>query len=56
MKILKKLDDIINHIIRPTVVVIGLGVAFLLVTGIVARSVVGKPIFGLEEVMLLAIT
>lgn len=52
---LKKIDDAINRIIRPIVVVIGLGVALLLVVGIVARSVVGAPIFGLEEIMLLAI-
>lgn len=52
---LKKIDEAINRIIRPLVVVIGLGVAFLLVVGIVARSVMGSPVFGLEEIMLLAI-
>lgn len=52
---LEKLDTLIYRIIRPVVVVIGLGVALLLVVGIVARSILGTPIFGLEEIMLLAI-
>ncbi|MFD1796420.1 TRAP transporter small permease [Paracoccus aurantiacus] len=55
MDILKKLDILIYQIIRPVVVVIGLGVALLLVIGIVSRSVLGTPVFGLEEIMLLAI-
>lgn len=52
---LKKLDLLISRIIQPVVVVIGLGVALLLFVGIVARSLLGSPIFGLEEIMLLAI-
>ncbi|KGJ06666.1 TRAP-type C4-dicarboxylate transport system, small permease component [Paracoccus halophilus] len=52
---LKKIDAAIDRVIRPVVVVIGLGVAFLLVVGIVARSALGAPVFGLEEIMLLAI-
>ncbi|TXB70367.1 TRAP transporter small permease [Paracoccus aurantiacus] len=55
LDILKKLDILIYQIIRPVVVVIGLGVALLLVIGIVSRSVLGTPVFGLEEIMLLAI-
>ncbi len=49
------MDAAINRIIRPVVVIIGLGVALLLVIGIVARSALGTPVFGLEEIMLLAI-
>ena len=45
----------ISWIIRPIVVIVGLGVAFLLAVGIVARSMFGAPIFGFEEIMLLAI-
>lgn len=55
METLKKLDLLVNRIIQPVVVVIGLGVALLLFIGIVARSVLGNPIFGLEEIMLLSI-
>lgn len=55
MELLKKLDVLISRIIQPVVVVIGLGVAFLLFVGIVARSILGTPIFGLEEIMLLSI-
>lgn len=54
METLKKLDVLISKIIQPVVVIVGLGVALLFV-GIVARSVLGSPIFGLEEIMLLAI-
>lgn len=55
LETLKKLDNLILPIIQWIVVVIGVGVALLLVVGIISRSILGTPIFGLEEIMLLAI-
>ena len=55
MQAFRVLDEILIRIIRPVVVVIGLGVALLLAIGIVSRAVLGQPVFGLEEIMLLAI-
>ena len=55
MSFLRKLDQILYRIIQPVVVVIGLGVALMLVVGIVSRALFGSPVFGLEEIMLLAI-
>lgn len=55
MPILKFLDALITRIINPILVVIGLAVALMLATGIFSRSVLQKPIFGLEELMLLAV-
>lgn len=55
MEAFRVLDGILVRIIRPVVVVIGLGVALLLAVGIVSRAVLGQPVFGLEEIMLLAI-
>lgn len=55
MDLLRKLDEGIGRLIRPVVVVIGLGVALMLVIGILSRSLLGAPVFGLEEIMLLAI-
>lgn len=55
MDSLKKMDAAILRVIQWIVVVIGIGVALLLVVGIVSRSVLGAPVFGLEEIMLLAI-
>ncbi len=53
--ILRFLDALIVRIINPVLVVIGLAVAVMLATGIVSRSVLQKPIFGLEELMLLSV-
>ncbi|HMQ92158.1 MAG TPA: TRAP transporter small permease subunit [Amaricoccus sp.] len=55
MGLFKILDSILMRIMRPVVVVIGLAVAFMLAAGIFSRSVLGTPVFGLEEIMLLAI-
>lgn len=54
MKILEMADALLARIVHPVLIVIGLAVALMLVVGILAR-VVGTPIFGLEEIMLLAI-
>lgn len=55
MSFFNKLDHVLYRIIRPVVVVIGLGVSFMLFVGIVSRAVLGAPVFGLEEIMLLSI-
>ncbi|SIS90141.1 TRAP transporter small permease [Paracoccus saliphilus] len=55
MTVFHKVDEVLVHIIRPVVIVIGLGVSLLLVVGIVSRAFLGEPVFGLEEIMLLSI-
>lgn len=55
MKLLDWLDRLLVAIVRPIVTVIGLSVALMLAVGIFSRAVLGSPIFGLEEVMLLGI-
>ena len=55
MNFLRRLDQILYRIIKPVVVVIGLGVSLMLVVGIVSRALFRSPVFGLEEIMLLAI-
>ena len=55
MNFLRRLDHILYRTVQPLVVAIGLGVAVLIVVGIVSRVLLGTPVFGLEEIMLLAI-
>lgn len=55
MGLFKSLDAILVRIINPLVVIIGLAVAFMLAWGIFSRAVLGTPVFGLEEIMLLSI-
>lgn len=52
MKILSSLDALVVRIINPILVLIGLAVALMLAAGIFSRAVLGKPVFGLEELML----
>ncbi|NMG29460.1 TRAP transporter small permease [Aromatoleum evansii] len=54
MNILKCLDALVVRIVNPILVLIGLAVALLLAIGIFSRAVLGKPVFGLEELMLLS--
>lgn len=55
MPILKCIDALVVRIINPVLVIVGLAVALMLAVGIFSRSVLGKPVFGLEEVMLLSV-
>lgn len=55
IKILKLLDSMVVRIISPILVLIGLSVALMLTVGIFSRAVMGTPVFGLEEIMLIAI-
>lgn len=55
MHILRSIDALVVRIIHPILVVVGLAVALMLAVGIFSRSVLGTPVFGLEEIMLLAI-
>ncbi|MDH2431992.1 TRAP transporter small permease [Pokkaliibacter sp. MBI-7] len=48
------LDFIIANIIKPVVVVLSCIIAFLMVYGIFARSIIGHPVFGLEEIIMMA--
>lgn len=47
------IDKLLMFVIKPIVVVISILVATLLAYGIFSRSVMGTPVFGLEEVVLL---
>lgn len=55
MEILRTLDAVLIRIIHPILIVVGLSVATLLAVGIFSRAILGAPIFGLEELMLMGI-
>lgn len=55
MKLLTTLDALLMGVVRPLLILFGLSIAALMVIGIVARAVLGVPVFGLEEVMLFAV-
>lgn len=55
MKLLRCLDALILRIINPVLVVAGLAVALMLAAGIFSRAVIGKPVFGLEELTLMVV-
>lgn len=55
MKFLKWLDTLLMSVVKPVVVILGLTVALLLAVGVFFRSVLDHPVFGLEEIMLLAV-
>lgn len=50
-----RIDQFIALVVCPFVVALSLAVAGLMVLGIVARSVLGEPLLGLEEIILLAV-
>lgn len=54
MNILKSLDALVVRVINPILVLVGLAIAVMLAIGIFSRAVLGKPVFGLEELMLLS--
>ena len=55
MKLLAKLDSLLVRIFHPILIVVGLSVALMLVVGILTRTFLGAPLFGLEEIMLLGV-
>lgn len=55
MGLLRTLDGILIRVIHPILVTVGLAVALMLAVGIFSRAVLGAPIFGLEELMLIGI-
>lgn len=55
MIIFKCIDWLLDRIIAPIVAIIGLFVALSFVVGITARSFLGIPLFGVEELVLIAV-
>ena len=55
MVIFKSLDWLLDRIVGPIAAVIGLLVALGFVVGITARSILGIALFGVEELILLAV-
>ncbi|SHN05828.1 TRAP transporter small permease [Roseibium suaedae] len=55
MFILKTIDRMVVTLFQPIIILSGLAVALIMVVGVFSRAILGKPIFGLEEVMLLAV-
>lgn len=53
MKFLSSLDALVERIINPILTVVGLAVALMLAYGIFSRAVLGKPVFGFEELTLM---
>ncbi|MEM7281779.1 MAG: TRAP transporter small permease [Pseudomonadota bacterium] len=52
---MNRLDRLVTAVIKPLVVILSLFVALSMVTGILARSVFGAPMLGLEEFVLLSV-
>ncbi|MED5499399.1 MAG: TRAP transporter small permease [Pseudomonadota bacterium] len=48
------LDSAASSIIKAVIVVLSIIVAFAMVIGIVARTVLGVPVFGIEEIILMS--
>lgn len=48
------IDNTIAFVMKTVVTLMGIFVSFAIVIGIVARSLLGMPIFGLEELVLMA--
>lgn len=55
MGLLKTLDALLIRVIHPILIFMGLAVALMLAVGIFSRVILGAPIFGLEELMLIGI-
>lgn len=49
-----RIDNVIATILKAAVIVLGLFVSFALVFGIASRALFGAPVFGLEELVLMA--
>lgn len=55
MQYLNKLDDFVIRLIYPVLIFIGLAVATCFAVGIFFRAVLNAPLFGLEELILMAV-
>ncbi len=54
-EIYKSVDNVLNALLRPTAIILSLFVAVALTFGICARIIMGTPMFGLEELVLIAV-
>lgn len=55
MQYLKKMDELIIRLIYPVLIFVGLAVATCFAVGIFFRAVLNAPLFGLEELILMAV-
>ncbi len=55
LSIIAILDTIIGIALKPVIVIASLFIAFTLTIGIVCRSILHVPVFGLEELILLSV-
>lgn len=55
LSIINVLDSIIGAALRPVIIIASLFIAFTLTIGIVCRSILHVPVFGLEELILLSV-
>ena len=55
IKVIEQFDRLVGRCLSPIVVILSLVVAVGMVTGIIARSVLRKPLLGLEEIILLSV-
>jgi TRAP-type C4-dicarboxylate transport system permease small subunit len=55
VKCFKMLDSLLMLLVKPLAIILGLFVAFSMTLGIFCRIVLGTPMFGLEEVILIAV-
>ncbi|MEO0368643.1 MAG: TRAP transporter small permease subunit [Pseudomonadota bacterium] len=49
------LDALVKTIIKPLIAIIGFLLAFLIVAGVVSRSLLSQPLFGVEEIVLISV-
>ena len=55
LNVINTIDRVLSAFIKPLVVVLSLLIAFLMVTGIFSREIIGQPLLGLEEVILTSV-
>ncbi|GAA0587848.1 TRAP transporter small permease [Halomonas salifodinae] len=54
MDYFSRIDNVVAFIMKAAVTVLGLFVSFAMVVGIVSRALLDAPVFGLEELVLMA--
>ena len=55
LNLIDKFDQLVGRFLTPAVIILSLVIAVGMVTGIVARSLLGQPLLGLEEIILFSV-
>ncbi|MBV1788259.1 TRAP transporter small permease subunit [Marinobacterium sp. D7] len=54
LSFISKIDVVVAFIVKPIVIFLSAAVAFMMAYGVLTRSVMDQPVFGLEELVLMA--